>query len=117
MNKLIDLLKNNPDIINWNVDRWEDSPQWTSITICYKKEVVEEPKKTLWDKSYSIEDKGDEFGLKENGNLFLKKDVKEALKEFIEWEDKNTIKSGRHHNEIVIRKQVAKEIFGEEMLK
>lgn len=36
--KLIDLLKKNPKIINWNVDSLEDGPQLTSITICYKKE-------------------------------------------------------------------------------
>ena len=73
-------------------------------------EVVEEPKKTLSDKSYNIADKGEVFGLEENGNLFLRDDVREALKEFMDW-----LNDDEPEENIYVNK--AKEIFGEELLK
>ena len=111
MNKLIDLLKNNPDIINWNVDRWEESPQWTSITICYKKEVVEEPKKTLWDKRLS-----DTALCGPYVDIFMEGDVREALKEFIDWCETKAVEipKGKHNFGY---KGKAKDIFGEELIK
>ena len=71
-------------------------------------EVVEEPKKTLSDKSYKLADRGDIFGLEEEGNLFCRNDVKEALKEFIS--------SLRQLEDSYVNRK-AKEIFGEELLK
>ena len=62
-------------------------------------EVVEEPMKTLWDKVCEYE---------EDDKLFSVKDVKEALKEYLE-----SLK--QLDGSFVYKK--AKEIFGEEMLK
>ena len=83
-------------------------------------EVVEEPKKTLSDKSYNIADKGEVFGLEENGNLFLRDDVREALKEYIGKVKArynqyfNNEKESNYNNKIF---EDAKDIFGEELLR
>ena len=68
-------------------------------------EVVEEPKKTLWDKVCEYE---------EDDKLFSVKDVKEALKEFIKHIG---IVADAEGTDIIYVLQKAKEIFGEEMLK
>jgi hypothetical protein len=61
-------------------------------------EVVEEPKKTLWDKR-----------TKNSPKFFEEYYVREALKEYIDWLKQNDM--------VMDYKRKAKEIFGEELLK
>lgn len=75
--------------------------------------IVEESKRTLWDKNLEM------F----NSNTLKADDVKEALNEFIDWleycfNNKETKESfiAAYVNKIKIRDK-AKEIFGEELLK
>ena len=72
-------------------------------------EICEEPKKTLSDKSYKLADKGVIFGLEEEGNLFFRNDVEDALKEVID-----SLNEGHNDRDDIIDK--IKQIMGEELL-
>ena len=73
-------------------------------------EVVEEPKKTLSDKSYRLNDDKNIFKLEKNGELYFKQDIKEALKEFIDRAGHIAL------GDIKGLDDVAKETFGKELI-